>query len=76
MRFFDSTTQAPMSAPTPQSQTSSCTELKTYEQALAIARTVASYPKGRHELVLGPTLIDTFLPETQAVAQSRTPAGG
>jgi len=42
-------------------------ELKKYEQALAIARTVASYPKGRHELVLGPTLIDTLLPETQAV---------
>ncbi len=42
-------------------------ELKTYEQALAIARTVASFPKGRHEVVLGPTLIDTLLPETQAV---------
>ncbi len=42
-------------------------ELKTYGQALVIARTVASYPKGRHELVVGPILIDTMLPETQAV---------
>jgi hypothetical protein len=34
--------------------------------ALEIARTVANIRRGRHELVLGPTLIDTPLSETQA----------
>ena len=37
-----------------------------------IARTVANYSRGRHELELGPTLIDTPLPETQA-ARTRQP---
>jgi len=41
-------------------------ELKTYSEAVRIARTVANYRRGRHELELGPTLIDTQLPETQA----------
>jgi hypothetical protein len=40
--------------------------LKEYGEAVRIARTVADYPRGRHELELGPTLIDTLLPETQA----------
>ena len=42
-------------------------ELKTHAEAVAIARTVADYRRGRHELVIGPTVIDTLLPETQAV---------
>ena len=46
-------------------------ELKKYDEAVKIARTVADYPRGRHELELGPTLIDTRLTETQA---SRTVA--
>jgi hypothetical protein len=41
-------------------------ELETYDEAISIARTVADYRRGRHELELGPTLIDTPLPETQA----------
>jgi hypothetical protein len=41
-------------------------ELKTYDEAVEIAQTVADYPRGRHELKLGPTLLDTPLPETQA----------
>ena len=40
--------------------------LKAADEAVKIARTVADYPRGRHELELGPTLIDTLLPETQA----------
>ena len=43
------------------------TELKTHEKALAIARTVSGYRRGRHELILSPDLINTPLPETQAV---------
>jgi hypothetical protein len=41
-------------------------ELKAHETALAIARTVADYRRGRHELALAPTLIDTRLAQTQA----------
>jgi hypothetical protein len=41
-------------------------ELKVREAALAIARTVRDFGRGRHELVVGPTVIDTPLPETQA----------
>ncbi len=41
-------------------------DLKANEKALAIARTVADFPRGRHELVIGPAVIDTLLPETQA----------
>ncbi len=41
-------------------------ELKTYHEAVEIARTVADYRRGRHELELGPILIDTPLSETQA----------
>ncbi len=39
--------------------------LKESEEALTIARTVANYKRGRHELVIGPIVIDTLLPETQ-----------
>jgi hypothetical protein len=46
-------------------------ELKALDEAVKIARTVADYPRGRHEVELGPTLLDTLLPETQA---SRTVA--
>jgi hypothetical protein len=42
------------------------TELKAHEAALALARTVAGYKRGRHELVLAPILIETSLQETQA----------
>lgn len=41
-------------------------ELERYPNAVRIGRTVANYDRGRHELKLGPTLIDTLLPETQA----------
>jgi hypothetical protein len=46
-------------------------ELDKYREAIEIARTVADYRRSRHELVPGPLLIDTLLPETQA---SRTAA--
>jgi hypothetical protein len=46
-------------------------ELDAYEEGVRIARTVADYRRGRHDLELGPTLIDTPLAETQA---ARTPA--
>jgi hypothetical protein len=45
--------------------------LKANDEAAQIARTVADYARGRHELELGPTLLDTPLSETQA---SRTAA--
>src|SRR5262249_25100913 len=41
-------------------------ELERHEEAVEVARTVANYRRGRHELELGPTLIDTPLPGTQA----------
>jgi hypothetical protein len=41
-------------------------ELKKYDEAVVIARTVADRPRGRHELEIGPTVIDTLLSETQA----------
>ena len=41
-------------------------ELKKYREAVQIARTVMYYDRGRHELEVGPTVIDTLLPETQA----------
>jgi hypothetical protein len=46
-------------------------ELKAYAEAVEIARTVAGYDRGRHELVLRLAVYDTLLPETQA---ARTPA--
>lgn len=46
-------------------------ELTTYAEAVRLARTAAGYRRGRHELNVGPTLLDTPLPETQA---SRTVA--
>ena len=42
-------------------------DLEEYGEAVRIARTVADHPRGRHELELGPTLIDTLLPDAQAV---------
>lgn len=41
-------------------------ELDTHREAVRIARTAAGYRRGRHELKLGRTLLDTPLPETQA----------
>jgi hypothetical protein len=46
-------------------------ELDEHTDAVRLARTLANYDRGRHELVLGSTLINTLLPETQG---SRTPA--
>lgn len=39
-------------------------ELQARAEAVRIARTVADRDKGRHEIVLGPAVIDTFLKET------------
>ena len=41
-------------------------ELKTYEQAVLLARTLANYNRGSHELEIGPTILDTRLAQTQA----------
>ncbi len=41
-------------------------ELDAYEVSVLTARTVADYRRGRHELLIGPKIIDTMLPETQA----------
>ncbi|AMV38077.1 hypothetical protein [Planctomyces sp. SH-PL62] len=41
-------------------------ELDTLAEEVEMAREVADYERGRHELELGPILIDTLLPETQA----------
>ena len=41
-------------------------ELETYDEAVQIARTVANYRRGRHELEMRPNLHDIPLPETQA----------
>jgi hypothetical protein len=41
--------------------------LKVREPALAVARTLKDYGRGRYELVLGPTLIDTLLPQIEEV---------
>jgi hypothetical protein len=38
--------------------------LDAHRDAVAVARSVAGFRRGRHELVLGPTLIDTRLAET------------
>ncbi len=40
-------------------------ELKARESALTLARTVAGYERGRHELVLAPIVTETSLLETQ-----------
>jgi hypothetical protein len=42
-------------------------QLDRYRQSITICRKVADMRRGRHELELGPTLIDTRLPETQSV---------
>ncbi len=41
-------------------------ELKVRDEAVQIARRVANFSRGRHELKLGPNVIDTLLPETEA----------
>jgi hypothetical protein len=40
-------------------------ELEAHAEAVKIARTVADYRRGRHELELRPALIDTLLPQIQ-----------
>jgi hypothetical protein len=40
-------------------------ELKTYEKAVGFARSLAKYPRGRHELSIGRAVIDTLLPHTE-----------
>ena len=35
-------------------------------EAVKIARTLVDYPRGRHEITLGPSVLDTPLPDTQA----------
>ena len=41
-------------------------ELERYREAVRIARSLVYYDRGRHEVEIGPTVIDTLLPETQA----------
>jgi hypothetical protein len=41
-------------------------ELKSHEKAVQLARTLANYRRGRHELVIGRTVFDTMLPQSQA----------
>jgi hypothetical protein len=41
-------------------------ELERYREAVRIARTLVFYDRGRHELEIGPAVIDTLLSETQA----------
>jgi hypothetical protein len=41
-------------------------ELNAHTKALALARSVGAYRRGRHELVVGPAVFDTPLTETQA----------
>lgn len=45
-------------------------ELQTHEKAVQLARTLSEYARGQHDLVLGPRLIDTRLPQAQ---EARTP---
>jgi hypothetical protein len=40
-------------------------ELKTFEEAVELARGLKGFRRGRHELEIGPTLIDTPLQQTQ-----------
>ena len=42
-------------------------DLERFGEAVRIARTLAEYDRGRHELVLGPNVIDTLLTGAQAV---------
>jgi hypothetical protein len=41
-------------------------ELKSYEKAVHLARSLANYRRGRHELTIGRTVFDTMLPQSQA----------
>lgn len=41
-------------------------ELEAHAEAVRRARTLADYRRGRHEIDVGPTIIDTLLPDTQA----------
>ena len=51
-------------------------ELRTHDEALRLARTLANYRQGHHNLVIGPTVIDTLLPHVQrARTVARAPFG-
>jgi hypothetical protein len=41
-------------------------ELQEYRGAVKMLRTVADFARGRHEVEIGPTILDTLLEETQA----------
>ena len=40
-------------------------ELKTHGKAVELARSLVKYPRGRHELIIAPAVIDTLLPHVQ-----------
>jgi hypothetical protein len=40
-------------------------ELKKYDKAVTLARSLVRYPRGRHELTIAPAVIDTLLPHVQ-----------
>ncbi len=42
-------------------------ELKTHEKAVLLARSLVKYPRGRHELTIGPAVFDTNTPHVQGV---------
>jgi hypothetical protein len=42
-------------------------ELKTHEKAVLLARSLVKYPRGRHELTIGPAVFDTDSPHVQGV---------
>ena len=64
---YDSMSSMPDNARMDQSSAAEIrADLAQYSQALRLARSVANYPRGRHEIQLGPAVIDTLLPETQA----------
>ncbi len=41
------------------------TELKKHDKAVELARSLVKYPRGRHELIIAPAVIDTLLPHVQ-----------
>ena len=51
-------------------------ELMTYKKAVTLARTVAHYRRGRHELKIGRAVIDTLLPQTVQARDRRAAADG
>ncbi len=42
-------------------------ELKTHEKAVLLARSLVKYPRGRHEITIGPAVFDTDSPHVQGV---------